>query len=266
MSPSAGGGSDPDDFDPHDLEPGDFRDEVYSFEFWFQAVDGYLAERPYGHRVGISEPALDPVRREALITTLCNYCVGETAALEGASGMVEFAPNRHAKIFLATQVADEARHLEVFLRRLIDLGVEDPEAEIASRANPSLLRFKERLLEFVAGRDWDAAVFAQNVVLETMENTAFRAHETTADPITAEILDGVIKDERRHLGFGENDLGARLMRDPGVRTRLTEIRAELDPLVLGTFEAAMGDLGAEADRRTALGRDYLTAIERLGLA
>ena len=180
--------------------------------------------------------------------------------------MIEFAPNRHAKIFLATQVVDEARHLEVFLHRLADLGVEDPEAEIVARANPSLVRFKERLLEFVAGRDWDAAVFAQNVVLETMENTAFRAHETTADPVTAEILDGVIKDERRHLGFGENDLGARLMREPGVRSRLTEIRAELDPLVLGTFEAAMGDLGADTARREALGREYLTAIERLGLA
>ncbi len=255
-----------DDFDPHELEPADFRDEVYSFEFWFQAVDGYLRDRPYGHHEGVAPLSLDPSRREALITTLCNYCVGETAALEGASGMIEFAPNRHAKIFLATQVVDEARHLEVFLHRLSELGVEDPEAEIVARANPSLVRFKERLLEFVAGKDWDAAVFAQNVVLETMENTAFRAHESTADPVTAEILDGVIKDERRHLGFGENDLGATLMRNPGVKSRLTAIRSELDPLVLGTFEAAMGDLGADSERREALGREYLTAIERLGLA
>ena len=208
-------------------------------------------------------PNLDADETDRLITTLCNYCVGETAALDGASGMVDFAPNRHSKIFLATQVVDEARHLEVFMHRLTQLGVTDPEAEIERRANSNLLEFKRRLNVLVKARDWEAAVFAQNVILETMESTVFRRHAERADPLTAEILDGVVKDERRHLGFGENDLGRLLSEQPEVRSRLADLRAELDPLVLGSFQGVSSDVGSASD--TELGRDYLDAVERLGL-
>ncbi|MFQ5556264.1 MAG: ferritin-like fold-containing protein, partial [Acidimicrobiales bacterium] len=214
----------------------------------------------------IGEPeAIDADRIEGLITTLCNYCVGETAALDGASAMVDFAPNRHAKIFLATQAVDEARHLEVFSHRLRDLGVADPDAEIARRANTDLMAFKRRLRELVEARDWEAALFAQNVVLESMEQTVFRTHLETADPVTAEVLDGVIKDERRHLGFGENGLGRSLAEVPSVRARLAELREELDPLVLRSFAGAMADVGVPPAERDALGTEYLMTVERLGL-
>jgi len=253
------------EFDPHSLAEDEFLEEVHSVDFWFQAVDGYLRDRSYGRIEGVTHPELGATARDNLITTLCNYCVGETAALEASSGLVPIAPNRNSKIFLATQVVDEARHLEVFIRRLRDLGVTDPEAEISKRANPNLVRFKARLLELVEGHDWDAAVFAQNVVLETMEYTAFRAHMTTADPATAEVLDGVVKDERRHLGFGENDLGRRLAVMPEKRAGLAEIRGELDVLVLATFEEVQDAVGADRSSRADLGSEYLDAIERLGL-
>ncbi len=253
------------EFDPHALAEEDFLEEVRSVDFWFQAVDGYLRDRSYGRVDGTPEPVMEAGERDNLITTLCNYCVGETAALEASSGLVVIAPNRHAKIFLATQVLDEARHLEVFIRRLSDLGVEDPEHEIELRANPNLVRFKDRLLEFVADRDWDAAVFAQNVILETMEYTVFRAHLQDADPVTAQVLDGVVKDERRHLGFGENDLGRRLVAMPEKRERLAEVRAELDELVLVTFEEVQDSVGVERSARADLGGEYLAAVERLGL-
>jgi len=253
------------EFNPHSLDEDEFLEEVHSVDFWFQAVDGYLRDRSYGRIEGISHPKLEAAARENLITTLCNYCVGETAALEASGGLVPIAPNRNSKIFLATQVVDEARHLEVFIRRLRDLGVADPEAEITKRANPNLVRFKDRLLELVEGHDWDAAVFAQNVVLETMEYTVFRAHMSIADPATAEVLDGVVKDERRHLGFGENDLGRRLVAMPEKRTRLAEVRGELDALVLATFDEVQNVVGSDRASRTDLGSEYLDAIERLGL-
>ena len=205
---------------PHGLAEADFLEEVHSFEFWFQAVEGYLSEHPYGHDPEREDVALPDAQREALITTLCNYCVGETAALEASSAMIGFAPNRQAKIFLATQVVDEARHVEVLLHRMADLGVENPEALIERRANRSLQAFKQRLLDYVAAREWEAAVFAQNVILEAMEFTVFQAHAERADPITREVLEGIVKDERRHLGFGENDLGRRIT----ARIRASEAR------------------------------------------
>ncbi len=253
------------DFDPHAMAEEDFLEEVHSFDFWFQAVDGYLRDRSYGQIEGTPDPPMEDGQREVLITTLCNYCVGETAALDASSGLVRLAPNRHAKIFLATQVVDEARHLEVFLHRMKELGVADPEGEIERRANPNLLQFKKRLLELVDDRDWDSAVFAQNVILETMEFTAFKAHLEGADPVTGEVLDGVIKDERRHLGFGENDLGRRLVTMPENRARLAEVRAELDELVLRTFEEVQQSAGIEPSQRLTLGREYIEAVERLGL-
>lgn len=256
--PSAG-------MEPHLLEEEEFLREVHSFSFWFEAVEGYLEDRPFGFDPDLVDEPMADSDREDLITTLCNYCVGESAALEASSGLVRLAPNHHSRIFLATQVADEARHLEVFLRRIEALGVDDPEAEVRARANPDLGRFRVRLLELVDAGDWDAAVFAQNVLLESMEDTVFRFHEAVADPVTKQVLEGVVADERRHLGFGENDLGPRLAHDADGRRRLADIRAELDPLVLGSFEGVYHDLGISREEQPNLGRDYLDAVERLGL-
>ncbi len=252
--------------EPHRLGHDVFLDEVHSFEFWFQAVEGYLSDHPYGcsRTPVVAEPEIAESARDGLITTLCNYCVGETAALEAASSMIAFAPNRRSKIFLATQVVDEARHLEVLLHRLEQLGVADPEAEVDLRANRSLLAFKRRLLELVAARDWESAVFAQNVILETMEFTVFSAHIELADPITAEVLEGIIKDERRHMGFGENDIGRRLMDAPHIRARLATVREELDPLVLDAFEETLDQIGVPRSERPDLGRRYLSSVTRLG--
>lgn len=249
---------------PHELGEADFRSTVHSFEFWFEAVEGYLHGRPYGVSPATKDAELSERQRDGLITTLCNYCVGETAALEASSGMIRFAPDRHAKIFLSTQVVDEGRHLEVLLHRMAQLGVAEPEAEIEKRANRSLLKFKDRLLDFVDAQDWEASVFAQNVILECLEFTVFRHHSGTADPITADMLRGIVSDERRHMGFGENDLGRRLLMAPHTHDRLSKIKRELDTLVLDTFEETLGELGVEHAERPDLAGDYLAAVARLG--
>jgi 1,2-phenylacetyl-CoA epoxidase catalytic subunit len=250
--------------DIHDLDPQEFLEEVHSFEFWFQAVEGYLTGLTYGHKPETPETALSDSERDRLVTVLCNYCVGETAALEGASGLIAIAPNRLAKVFLSTQVADEGRHLEVFLHRLRDLGVKDPEAEVERRASRSLQLFKRRLLELVASKDWEAAIFAQNVILEALEFAVFHSHAQTADPITREILLGVVKDERRHIGFGENELGRRLASAPHIRARIGQVKKELDHLVLDTLEETMKYIGVARDEQDRLSRAYLESVERLG--
>lgn len=267
MSPTdtANTGQDTGETEPHQLDEETFYGEVRSFSFWFEAVEGYLEGRPYGYDPDTPDEQLDEQRRQRVITTLCNYCVGEAAALEGASGMVRLAPNHNSRIFMATQVADEARHLEVFLHRIGQLGIDDPETEVRRRAHPSIVAFKHRLLELVDSGDWDASVFALNVLLETLEFTVFRHHARSADAITSQVLDGVISDERRHLGFGENTLGHHLMSHPDDRIRLNEMKGHLDALVLGAFEGAYDDLGLRNDERPQLGRDYLEAVERLGL-
>jgi tRNA-(MS[2]IO[6]A)-hydroxylase (MiaE)-like len=250
----------------HDLDPAAFFEHARSFEFWFESVQGYLEGSSYGRHPDVPERVLDPVERDRLITALCHYCVGETIALDGAGALIRTAPNRAAKIFLATQAVDEGRHLEVLVHRLQELGVEDVEAEIQRRTSPGLLEFQRRHRALVTGGDWLESLFAQNVILEEMEFAVFHRHAQRADPRTREVLLGIVKDERRHIGFGENELGRRLDADPSLRPRLARIRAELDPLVLRAFEDSMQQLGAPASEHGELGRSYLQAVERLGFA
>lgn len=250
--------------DVHELDETAFLEHVHSFEFWFQSVEGYLSGRTFGHRPETADGSPVGAERARLIGVLCNYCVGETAALEGASGLIAIAPNHMAKIFLATQVADEGRHLEVLLHRIGDLGVADPEAEVARRASRSLLLFKHRLLELVSSKDWEAAIFAQNVILEALEFAVFQSHARAADPITQEVLTGIVKDERRHIGFGENELGRRLKAAPHIRPRLAQVKKELDHLVFDALAETIQDLGMDASERDRLARAYLGSVERLG--
>lgn len=79
-----------------------------------------------------------------------------------------------------------------------------------------------------------------------------------------EVLEGIIKDERRQMGFGENDLGRRLTANPHVRARLAQVKRELDPLVLETFEKMLDELGMPRSERPELGRKYLATVARLG--
>jgi len=252
--------------DLHALPHETFLEHVHSFEFWFGAVRGYLEGREFGRHPETPAESLPDAEREQLVTVLCNYCVGETAALEGAGGLIRIAPNRATKVFLATQTVDEGRHLEAFLHRLGELGIANPEAEIQVRALPELRVFKQRLAELVDTGDWEAALFAQNVILESMEFASFHHHARRADGVTREILLGVIKDERRHIGFGENELGRRLKRDPGLGRRLHAVREELDRQVLASFDHTLRALGSTASERDELSREYLQAVERLGFA
>ena len=249
----------------HDLETSQFLEEVHSFEFWFQSVEGYLSGSTWGHRPETREEPLSGADRERLISVMCNYCIGVTAALEAAGGLIAIAPDRLSKVFLSTQAADEGRHLEVFLHRLRELGVDDPDAEIELRGSPSLVAFKRRLLELVDGKDWESALFAQNVILESLEFVVFRRHAAEADAVTAEVLGSVIKDERRHIGFGENMLGRRIREHPASQRRLREFRPELDHLIISTLADTARHLGLDAGEEQEVAMDYLAAVTRLGL-
>jgi 1,2-phenylacetyl-CoA epoxidase catalytic subunit len=251
--------------DLHEREHGAFLEEVHSFQHWFDAVEGYLHDLDHGHRRDLSPTELSGVERERLVAILANYSVAETAALEASSGLVRIAPNHAAKIFLSTQVVDEGRHVEVVHHRMRELGVVDPVAEVEVRASRAILDLKGRLLELVDAHDWEGAIFAQNVILEAMEFTVFEAHSERADPITRDALQRMVRDERRHMGFGENELGRRLRQNPRLRARIAGLKQGLDAMALRVFEESMGQIGLAASERPQLGRGYLRAVERLGL-
>jgi hypothetical protein len=98
-----------------------------------------------------------------------------------------------------------------------------------------------------------------------MEYGVFHAHIAVADAVTRDLLERILRDERRHLGFGENTLGRRLRAEPALRAHLAAARQALDPLVFGTFEHAVQELGAAPARLDEIARGYHQAQARLGL-
>jgi 1,2-phenylacetyl-CoA epoxidase catalytic subunit len=219
----------------------------YSIQRWLEICpQGYLEDTVYGHGPDENEP--DPLlehenlRVDAIRTTV-QLVVGERCALAASSGLINCAPDYPSKTFLATQTLDEARHVEIFTHRLLDLGVkaEDLESTIDHFANPNLVKFAEVLLAKVDAGDFVAGVVGQNIVLEGMAFSVFEMMETATrqvNPKFAHVLSGTIADERRHVGFGENRIGSLIKEHPRKKPQIEKMQAEMTYHMLATFAQA----------------------------
>jgi hypothetical protein len=231
---------------------------MYSVQHWLESCpQGYLRNTEYGHHPGEKEPELllgDSLLREQAIGVTVQLVVGERCALAASSGLVGSAPDEASKCFLATQTLDEARHVEVFTQRLFDLGVPRTELEstIQRLANPNLVRFAEVLLEKVDRKDFVAGVVGQNVVLEGMAFTVFEmmyAGNQALNPKFAHTLSGTIADERRHVGFGENRIGALIQEHPHKRPEIERMQKEMSYWMLATFADSFRGTPAREEAR-----------------
>ena len=221
--------------------------KAYDIQYWLESCpQGYLADTEYGHEPDEKEPAVvieDPVIREQAVQTTVQLVMGERCALAASSGLINAAPDEASKRFLATQTLDEARHVEIFTRRLYDLGVKPRELEdtLSSRANPHLVEFANLLLEKVDKKDFVAGVVGQNVILEGMAFGVFEMmHAANADTNAkfAHTLAGTIADERRHVGFGENRIGALIQQHPERKEDVQRLQRDMSYHMLATFGAA----------------------------
>jgi hypothetical protein len=239
---------------------------AYSIQSWLEsAPQGYLADSEYGHAPGETEPAFlfqnDVLREEALTSTV-QLVVGERCALAASSGLINAAPDEASRRFLATQTLDEARHVEVFTERLVDLGVPRGQLDdvVRERANPHLVRFAEVLLEKVDGKDFVAGVVGQNIVLEGMAFSVFEmmhAMNELMNPKFAHTLAGTIADERRHVGFGENRIGALIQAHPEKRPEIERMQKEMSFHMLATFaDAFRGNRSVDELRALGLERPH----------
>ena len=220
----------------------------YDIQYWLEsAPQGYLKNTEYGHARGEREPSVlleDPVLRDQAIGLAVQLVTGERCALAASSGLINAAPDEGSKRFLATQTLDEARHVEIFTHRLLDLGVKANELEdvIRDRANPNLVKFAELLLEKVDRKDFVAGVVGQNVILEGMAFHVFEmmhAANRETNPKFAHTLAGTIADERRHVGFGENRIGSLIREHPERKSDVEKLQREMSYHMLATFGAQL---------------------------
>jgi len=126
--------------------------------------------------------------------TLSQFMHGEQGALMCTAKIVETVPWIDAKYYAATQVIDEARHVEVFSRYLQEKcsGVYQVNAHL------SML-----LDDIIADSRWDMTYLGMQVMVEGLALAAFSfMHQLTPDPLLKKLLRYVMADEARHVAFG----------------------------------------------------------------
>jgi hypothetical protein len=125
---------------------------------------------------------------------LSQFLHGEQGALLCTARIVETVPWIDAKYYAATQVMDEARHVEVFGRYLN----EKLSGHYPVNAHLGLL-----LDDIIADSRWDMTYLGMQIMVEGLALAAFGfLHETTTEPLLKQLLRYVMSDEARHVAFG----------------------------------------------------------------
>jgi hypothetical protein len=113
---------------------------------------------------------------------------------------------------LAVQLADEARHMEVFSRRASLITSELGTSSAGGRASLQTL-FDED--------EFSIAMFLLSVLGEgTFLHLLSFIERNAPDPITARISHLALQDEARHVAFGMGHLEQQLLAEPALRDRL----------------------------------------------
>ena len=125
---------------------------------------------------------------------LSQFMHGEQGALLCTARIVETVPWIDAKYYAATQVMDEARHVEVFARYL------DEKLGSQYGINDNL---KGILDDILADPRWDIAYLGMQIMVEGLALAAFgMMHQITTEPLLKKLLRYVMSDEARHVAFG----------------------------------------------------------------
>ena len=126
--------------------------------------------------------------------TLSQFMHGEQGALVCTARIVETVPWIDAKYYAATQVMDEARHVEVFAKYL-DTKLT---GHYPVNAHLGLL-----LDDIIADHRWDMTYLGMQIMVEGLALAAFGfMHMLTEEPLLKQLLRYVMSDEARHVAFG----------------------------------------------------------------
>jgi hypothetical protein len=126
--------------------------------------------------------------------SLSQFLHGEQGALVCTGLITSTTPWIDAKYYAATQVMDEARHVEVFARYL------DEKVQHKYAINDNLGGLLDTIIE--DGR-WDITYLGMQIMVEGLALAAFGfMHMMTQEPLLKQLLRYVMSDEARHVAFG----------------------------------------------------------------
>jgi hypothetical protein len=126
--------------------------------------------------------------------SLSQFMHGEQGALLCTAKLVETVPWIDAKYYGATQVMDEARHVEVFARYL---------DEKLSGHYPINAHLRMLLDDIINDSRWDMTYLGMQIMVEGLALAAFgMTYQITEEPLLKQLLRYVMSDEARHVAFG----------------------------------------------------------------
>jgi hypothetical protein len=126
--------------------------------------------------------------------TLSQFLHGEQGALVCTAKIVESVPWIDAKYYAATQVMDEARHVEVFARYL--------DTKLSGHY-PINAHLRDLLDDVIADSRWDMTYLGMQIMVEGLALAAFGfIAQLTNEPLLKQMLRYVMADEARHVAFG----------------------------------------------------------------
>ena len=240
--------------------------KLYDIQHWRNSTDRYLKDTTYGY-----EPAHAPLTKEefralpsatyhAVIGAVAGGLAGEYIAFECSAALCASAPDENSRMFLATQVLDEARHVEVFSNRLRMLGRHDLKEVMEEYVNPGIFTFHKHMRTRVCERkDFAGGIIGQNLALEGLALGFFEFYAellSEVDPGTSQILETVLLDERRHVGFGLIRLSQLIEEDPANKQYIQDTLGELSGEILRI-------LSENADNMANLGLNPQKAMDRV---
>jgi hypothetical protein len=131
---------------------------------------------------------------EVFSWTLSQFLHGEQGALLATAQLVDSVDNIDSKLYAASQVVDEARHVDVYNRYVhTKIGFSYP-------INPHLRTLLDLIL-----RDsrWDMKFLGMQIMVEGLALAAFGMIRTnTEEPLLRQLTSYVMGDEARHVAFG----------------------------------------------------------------
>src|SRR5471032_157582 len=134
------------------------------------------------------------LRRHLQANSISQFLHGEQGALIATAKIVATVPDMNAKFYAATQVMDEARHVEAYKRLLHE------KFELAYPINKSLQTLLEQTL---TDRRWDMTYLGMQVLIEGLALAAFQSIRDKAGNTLAGAVNAyVMQDEARHVSFG----------------------------------------------------------------
>ena len=134
------------------------------------------------------------LRQNLQANQISQFMHGEQGALIATAKIVGTVPDMNAKFYAATQVMDEARHVEAYKRLLHE------KFDLAYPINPSLKTLLEQTL---TDRRWDMTYLGMQVLIEGLALAAFQSIRDKAGNTLAGAVNAyVMQDEARHVSFG----------------------------------------------------------------